>query len=365
MASIDKAPNGWRARWRTPEGESRSRTFPKKVDAEQWLTHVSHSKLAGIYVDPSAGQVTLSEYATTWLANQVWRPSTAVRVESILTNHVEPTLGPRRMSSITPSTVEAWVKGLTETLAPGTVRGVYRVLVAVFGAVVRDRVVATSPCTGVKLPRTTSRSVEPLTLESVELLADAVGDRYRPLVLLGAGAGLRVGEALGMPVAGIDFLRRQLTVSQQIVTVKRVTSIGPPKTSASVRTVPLAATVLAELATYVEHHEPGADGLMVVDRMGLPVPQNRFSQTWTRAVTRAGLPAGTRFHDLRHTFASALISSGCSVKAVQLALGHESASTTLDTYAHLWPDGEDRTRAAVESFLGGGVSAVCQTEAVT
>jgi integrase len=63
-----------------------------------------------------------------------------------------------------------------------------------------------------------------------------------------------------------------------------------------------------------------------------------------------------RFHDLRHFYASALISGGCSVKAVQKALGHASATETLDTYAHLWPDDEDRTRAAIGAALAGTTS---------
>ena len=79
--------------------------------------------------------------------------------------------------------------------------------------------------------------------------------------------------------------------------------------------------------------------------------QNRFSASWARAVARAGLPRGTRFQDLRHTFASALIAYGCSVKAVQLALGHENASVTLNNYAHLWPSDDERTRDAIEAFM--------------
>ena len=67
-----------------------------------------------------------------------------------------------------------------------------------------------------------------------------------------------------------------------------------------------------------------------------------------RAVKAAGLPAGTTSHDLRHHYASLLIAAGCSVKSVQERLGHASAVETLQTYAHLWPDDEDRTRAAVE-----------------
>ena len=66
----------------------------------------------------------------------------------------------------------------------------------------------------------------------------------------------------------------------------------------------------------------------------------------------AGFPDGTGIHDLRHFYASLLIRHGESVKVVQDRLGHASAMETLDTYGHLWPDSEDRTRAAVDAVLG-------------
>jgi integrase len=72
---------------------------------------------------------------------------------------------------------------------------------------------------------------------------------------------------------------------------------------------------------------------------------------WRKAVADAGLPAGTSYHDLRHFYASLLIDHGESVKVVQERLGHATAAETLDTYSHLWPESEDRTRAAVDRVL--------------
>jgi len=64
------------------------------------------------------------------------------------------------------------------------------------------------------------------------------------------------------------------------------------------------------------------------------------------------LPAEARgWHSLRHTHASALIHAGLSVKTVQARLGHASATETLEVYSHLWPDSEDDTRAAIDSWL--------------
>lgn len=76
------------------------------------------------------------------------------------------------------------------------------------------------------------------------------------------------------------------------------------------------------------------------------------SRVFNRAAAAANAPDGTRLHSLRHYCASLLIRHGESVKVVQARLGHASAKETLDTYSHLWPDSEDRTRAAVDSVLG-------------
>jgi integrase len=69
-----------------------------------------------------------------------------------------------------------------------------------------------------------------------------------------------------------------------------------------------------------------------------------------RTLRAAGV-SGVRLHDLRHFYASALIAAGCDVVTVQRALGHSSATTTLSTYSHLWPDAEDRTRAAAAAVM--------------
>jgi site-specific recombinase XerD len=91
--------------------------------------------------------------------------------------------------------------------------------------------------------------------------------------------------------------------------------------------------------------------LLFHDEHGAPLRRDRFGDAWRETVERAGLPNGTRYHHLRHHFASTLIASGCSVKAVQDTLGHASARETLDTYSHLWPTDHDRVRAAIETSL--------------
>jgi integrase len=349
MASVKRRPDGrWRARYRDPAGKEHARHFDRRVDAEQFLTSVEHSKLTGGYVDPRAGRVTFAEWAEQWQAAQVWRPSSAAAVETSFRQHVLPRFGARPLATIRPSEVQAWIRELSDTLAPATVKLSYRFFAAAMRAAVTDRVLATSPCVGVKLPELVRERVIPLELDQVQALVDAMPERYGGLVVVGAGTGLRQGEAFGLTVDRVDFLRRTLTVDRQIVTPARGTPhLAAPKTKASRRSVPLPDVVLDALSQHLAAFP--SDGLVFTNGRGEPIRRSVFSRVWRRAVGASGVPAGTTFHDLRHHYASLLIRHGESVKVVQARLGHASAAETLDTYSHLWPDSEDLTRAAVDT----------------
>ena len=83
-----------------------------------------------------------------------------------------------------------------------------------------------------------------------------------------------------------------------------------------------------------------------------PVNRNTIGASWDTIRTALDLPAEARgWHSLRHTYASALIHAGLSVKTVQARLGHASAMETLEVYSHLWPDSDDDTRAAIDVWL--------------
>jgi integrase len=343
----------WQARWRDPDGRQRAQVFDRKVDAEQHLVAVEHRMLLGEYVDPSAGKVTVREWCELWRLQQPHRPRTVEQVESNFRTHVYPVLGNRELRSLRPSDLQGWVTAMAQHSSPTTVTLVYRQLGAALKAAEHDRIIGRSPAARVKLPKRVQIEIVPPTVAEVEAVADAMFPRYRGVVALAAGTGLRLGEVLGLGPTDVDFLRRTVRVDKQLC---RSGELGPPKTAASVRTVPVADVVLEELARHIEQF-PGEDGFIFTSGTGAPVTGGAFGSLWRKARTKAGVPE-FRFHDLRHFYASALISAGCSVKAVQKALGHASATETLNTYAHLWPDDEDRTRAAIQAALTGAAHAL-------
>ena len=363
MAHVERrGPGRWRARYRGPDGRERSQTFETRGDADRFLTQVEHAKLTGTYVDPAAGRITFRNFAEEWRKLQVHRRGTATSTEQMLRRHVYPRIGDRPLGAIRASEIQALVKHASADLAPTTVELLYRRVVSVFRAAVRDRLIPSSPCVDVKLPpKRPETSTQLLTTEQVVTLAETVPDRYRAAVLVGAATGLRPGELFGLTLDRVDFLRRSVKVDQQVVRNSGPEAgvvLGPLKTASSYRAVPLAGAAADVLAAHLARWPADGDPPLVFtnERGGL-VQQHPFAIVWETSRDRAGLPSWATPHDLRHYYASLLIRSGASVKVVQRRLGHASAKTTLDIYGHLWPDDEDRTRAAVDAELGTALEA--------
>jgi integrase len=302
--SIAKRPDGiYRARYRGPDGRERARHFDRKVDAQRWLDEQTAAIVTGQYVDPKAGRITFREYAERWRAAQVHRPTTRAHVETMLRRHAYPVLGDRPLSSARPSDVQAWTAGLAAALAPRTVGTLHGIVSSIFRAAVRDRLIVSNPCEGTRLPKVSKARVEPLPLQAVRAIEEALPGRYQALVTLAAGTGLRQGECLGLTADRVDFLRRVVTVDQQLVTVVgREPFLAPPKTSASVRAVPLPQAVLDALAVHLAAYP--ADGLVFTNEHGRPIRRTAFGSVWRAAVATAGAPHGSGFHDLRHFYAS-------------------------------------------------------------
>jgi hypothetical protein len=131
----------------------------------------------GLYLDPASGRTRFGEYAEQWRAGQIHRSSTAAQAETYRRLHAYPTLGNRPIGTILRSEIQAWLKQPSEVLAPGSVELVYRWVATIFKAAVADRLIASSPCIRVALPKRTDTEVIPLSVSEVAALVAAVPER--------------------------------------------------------------------------------------------------------------------------------------------------------------------------------------------
>ena len=182
------------------------------------------------------------------------------------------------------------------------------------------------------------------TPDQIRALVDRSRTNMRAYLGVCAFAGLRLGEASGLNLEDVDFLGRRLHVRRQVQRRRGgPAELRQPKYG-SERTIYLPDRLVEMLARHVERTGPAAEGWLFSTGDGRPLPPSTVNSWWQSTVRAAGTP-GLHLHGLRHFYASGLIAAGCDVVTVQRALGHRSPSTTLDTYSHLWPSAEDRTRA--------------------
>jgi integrase len=270
--------------------------------------------LSGAYVNDT-NPVTVGEYARKWAATRPHRQTTATRVESLISKHIEgTTIGDKRLSAVRASEIQAWVTDRAKVLSPTTVRLLVQTLRSVFNAAVQDRLIASSPVARLSLPRSENARIVPLTVAQVQALADAMPDRCRAMIIIQAGLGLRIAELLALRLEDVDFLRRTVRVEWQLTQdAKHRVS---PKTPRSRRTVPLPTVVAETLAAHISEFSPAEDGSLFTTTSGNLYRQEHFgARVFKPAAKSAGLPAGVTSHDLRHHYASVLLAAGESVVA--------------------------------------------------
>lgn len=348
--TVSRRGESWRARYRHPETRKQlQRTFARKVDAQRWLRDQLGAIDTGGWVDPRAGRITFRAYFTQYAARQVWTTGTQAAMSLAVRSA---SFADLELSSIRTTHVEAWVKAMTtKGLAAGTIKTRLVNVRSVFRAAIRDKVIVSDPTEGVRLPRQrrADAAMQIPTPDQVRAILEAADERFRAFVAVCAFAGLRLGEAAALQAADVDFLRRQLHVRRQVQRANgSAVEIRLPKYG-SERTVPIP----DDLATILsEHVALGHRGEWLFQGAGdTPPHQNTVGYWWRSTLKRAGVE-GVRLHDLRHFYASGLIAAGCDVVTVQRALGHSKATTTLNTYAKLWPSAEDRTRTAAADIMG-------------
>jgi integrase len=333
----------WLAVWTGPDGRECTRAFAKKSDADRYGQAQETDAARGTYIDPRAARTTVGEWCGTWLAGYETRRPSTVRQARVHVKQIKAEFGDMTLGAVRPSHVRSWTSRLhTDDLAPSYIYALHRRLAQIMGDAVHDGLIGRSPCSRRTSPGAAAQRAYVATTEQVWALHDAVPERLRAAILLGAFAGLRVAEVCGLRVADVDFMRGVVHPRVQYPAQEL-------KTETSRTPIPIPASLALEISAHVARW-PGTT-LLTDERGGQLGPWVLERAVRAARVKVDGLPQGFRYHDLRHYLASLLIASGADVKVVQARLRHASAKTTLDTYGHLWPDTDESTRAAIDAVL--------------
>ena len=340
-----KPPGRFRVRWYDPSGKLKTLTFAKKVQAEDKRTEILGSLDNGNYRDPGVGRTKLAEVAESWYDSKIdlWR-STRPHYRGVLDFYVLPRWGTTAIARVEHEDIVKWLGSImADSVAagkphsPATIRKIYVVLKGVLDYAVKTRKIATNPAVGVPLPRYTPAEHVYLDNLQVEKLADSCAE-YRVLVLFLAHTGVRWGEATAVQISQVDLKARRVRIAQTWAYAWGKLYLEPSTKNHERRSVPIPSFLVPELEELMRERGAG-DLLFTAPKDGTLRLGNFTRRHFKAAIETAGLiDMGITPHKLRHTAASLAIASGADVKVVQTMLGHKTATLTLDTYGHLWPD---------------------------
>jgi integrase len=352
--ALRKLPSGrWQARFRGPDGVMRPApvTFDTKLDANAWLRGQGDDVQTGTWAPAdktaSTGSTTLKDYAETWLSSRELKPRTRLLYRGLLDALILPELGDARLERITPTTVRNWYATLDPS-TPTRRAHAYSLLRSIYTTAVSDDLVPTNPCrirgAGTS-KRTTSTKVA--TLGELEVIVQAMPERYRPMVLLAAWCGLRFGELAELRRGDVDLDARTVRVERAVTSRDGQVFVGDPKSQAGRRTVSLPPHLVPVVEQHLDRTDRHVDALLFPAHHGGHLAPTTLHPHWSKARAAAGRP-DLRFHDLRHTGATLAAATGATLADLMQRLGHSTSAAAM-RYQHA---AADRDRAIAEALSG-------------
>ena len=365
--TISRRKDGrWEGRYYVPteDGPKRKVIYGKtRAEVSEKLTKALSDRANGIVYDNE--NITIGEYLDVWLKGSVYgsvRQSTYDRDTNLVNNHIKPVLGSLKLKKLNSAHVQNFYRNRLDTgLSASTVRKIHDILRRGLAQAVDWHLTQRNVADVVKPPRPVPKEIVALSTDETRRLLDAAAeDRLEALYVLAVHTGMRQGEMLALRWQDVDIENAVLSVRRTLTRRGGKVAFGEPKTKKSRRSIRLTPQAVDALRAHLErqlrdmeilgdHYQD--QGLIFTTDTGAPInPSNLRQRSFTPLLKRVGLPH-MRFHDLRHTCATLLLSKGTHPKIVQEMLGHANISMTMDTYSHVLPDMQEKAVSAMDDAL--------------
>lgn len=362
---------GWVAQYYTNMGGVRKRRTlyaRTRQEAATKLAKAIADRDGGLVVD--AGALTVGKYLERWLKDSVKdtiKTSTYTSYSQMVRKHMIPSLEEIKLKSLTPAHIRGLLREkLDDEYSTRTVQYLRFLIRKAMDQAIQDHLIALNPVAGVKSVQVIHEEIQPLSPFQARLLLETIkGDRLEALYVLAIHCGLRQGELLALKWEDVDLdattptlqVRRTLTGSEDGRPI-----FTTPKTKKSRRRINLTKGAAAALKRHRKHQLEQRmkvaglwqdHGLIFSTQNGTAIDRhNLIRRSFKPLLKTAALPEDIRFHDLRHTCATLLLSRGVHPKFVQELLGHSSIAITLDTYSHVLPGMDSGLGDAMDDALG-------------
>lgn len=325
--------------------QKKRRGFKTKSEAKKALTAIESEINKGTYIEPSS--ITIKELLSEWIEQKkaTIKIQTYEVYEILINKHVLPRLGDCKLSNLKANQLQLFSNQLfQEGYSPETIKKIFNIIRNLLDYAEKMELISTNVSKKVQLPSIANFKESSVwnDEEMLRFLDTAKTNRYFIVFHLALMTGLRQGEILGLRWKDVNFKKGILTITQTLSHDGKKILQGA-KSKSSIRSVCLHEDTI----TLLEQHKDimkqetmdlcknfTENDLIVYTQNGTPVVPRNIVRTFKGLVKTANIPL-IRFHDLRHTHATYLISRGLNPKIVADRLGHSDTRMTLDRYSHL------------------------------
>lgn len=326
------------------------------------LDEARHKLKLGLFV--AGPKMTTGAWLERWLrdvAKPNVRPSTFRRYKDLTEQHIVPSIGRIPLERLSPADVRQLLNAtLAAGLSPRTAHHIRSVLRTALHQAERDGLIQRNAAALAESPRIEPQQMKSFTPDEARAFQQAVkGQPEEALYLVTLDAGLRQGEVLGLRWEDVDLAAGVVRVTHALQRVEGKLVLVEPKSKTSKRAIKLG-TVAAQALR--EHHARQSEesgrvtwlpfGLVFTGAHGLPLDGNALTKRFQALLKAAKLPR-LRFHDLRHSSASLLLSQHIPARVVMERLGHSTITLTLNTYSHVIAELNQEAADAIDRVLGG------------
>ena len=267
----------------------------------------------------------------------------------MISSHVIPYFGKKKMNEVTPSDIIAWQNEIRDNndFSPAYLRMLQNQVTAIFSHAQRIYSLSNNPCKRVKkMGKSDGRSLTFWTEEEYQKFIDTFDPKSRHYVMfeLLFWTGCREGEMLALTMDDIDVEKRQMHINKTFFRSKGKDIITEPKTENSIRTIDLPDFLIEEIQDYYNrlYEYPKNERLF-------PVVAEAVQHTMKYHIDKAGIKK-IRVHDLRHSHVAYLIFHGVQPLIIKERLGHKDIKVTLNTYGHLYPSEQKKVAGMLDSL---------------